>query len=87
MSFQAQLSQALNGVSDKAKEAKEFLVQLKNILQQIQVSRRWCWADSWTGRVGCLSHVEEGEGLLLRQWFSAVMFLEGRPVWLYRPGY
>lgn len=39
MSFQAQLSQALNGVSDKAKEAKEFLVQLKNILQQIQVSR------------------------------------------------
>ncbi|XP_077024440.1 tripartite motif-containing protein 67 isoform X9 [Tamandua tetradactyla] len=32
----AQLSQALNGVSDKAKEAKEFLVQLKNILQQIQ---------------------------------------------------
>lgn len=35
--FQAQLSQALNGISDKAKEAKEFLVQLKNILQQIQV--------------------------------------------------
>ncbi|XP_060047987.1 tripartite motif-containing protein 67 isoform X3 [Erinaceus europaeus] len=33
----AQLSQALNGVSDKAKEAKEFLVQLKNILQQIQM--------------------------------------------------
>ncbi|XP_068404949.1 tripartite motif-containing protein 67 isoform X1 [Eschrichtius robustus] len=32
----AQLSQALNGVSDKAKEAKEFLVQLKHILQQIQ---------------------------------------------------
>ncbi|XP_049500982.1 tripartite motif-containing protein 67 isoform X3 [Panthera uncia] len=32
----AQLSQALNGVSDKAKEAKEFLVQLKNILQQVQ---------------------------------------------------
>ncbi|XP_075396719.1 tripartite motif-containing protein 67 isoform X2 [Tenrec ecaudatus] len=32
----SQLSQALNGVSDKAKEAKEFLVQLKNILQQIQ---------------------------------------------------
>ncbi|XP_012870026.1 PREDICTED: tripartite motif-containing protein 67 [Dipodomys ordii] len=34
--LQAQLSQALNGVSDKAKEAKEFLVQLKNMLQQIQ---------------------------------------------------
>ncbi|ELW68157.1 Tripartite motif-containing protein 67 [Tupaia chinensis] len=34
----AQLSQALNGVSDKAKEAKEFLVQLRNILQQIQVT-------------------------------------------------
>uniref|UniRef100_A0A1A8DYZ3 Tripartite motif containing 67 n=1 Tax=Nothobranchius kadleci TaxID=1051664 RepID=A0A1A8DYZ3_NOTKA len=33
-----QLSQALNGVSDKAKEAKEFLVQLKNMLQQIQES-------------------------------------------------
>ncbi|KTG42426.1 hypothetical protein cypCar_00040819 [Cyprinus carpio] len=33
---QCQLSQALNGVSDKAKEAKEFLVQLKNLLQQIQ---------------------------------------------------
>ncbi|XP_051472158.1 tripartite motif-containing protein 67 isoform X13 [Apus apus] len=32
----AQLSQALNGISDKAKEAKEFLVQLKNLLQQIQ---------------------------------------------------
>ncbi|XP_037541560.1 E3 ubiquitin-protein ligase TRIM9 isoform X7 [Nematolebias whitei] len=31
-----QLSQALSGVSDKAKEAKEFLVQLKNMLQQIQ---------------------------------------------------
>ncbi|XP_023829829.1 E3 ubiquitin-protein ligase TRIM9-like isoform X3 [Salvelinus sp. IW2-2015] len=31
-----QLSQALNGVSDKAKDAKEFLVQLKNMLQQIQ---------------------------------------------------
>uniref|UniRef100_A0A8C1VZS2 Tripartite motif containing 67 n=1 Tax=Cyprinus carpio TaxID=7962 RepID=A0A8C1VZS2_CYPCA len=34
-----QLSQALNGVSDKAKEAKEFLVQLKNLLQQIQVTK------------------------------------------------
>uniref|UniRef100_A0ACB8GBD9 Tripartite motif-containing protein 67 n=1 Tax=Sphaerodactylus townsendi TaxID=933632 RepID=A0ACB8GBD9_9SAUR len=34
--LEAQLSQALNGISDKAKEAKEFLVQLKNILQQIQ---------------------------------------------------
>lgn len=34
---QCQLSQALNGVSDKAKDAKEFLVQLKNLLQQIQV--------------------------------------------------
>ncbi|XP_055005358.1 tripartite motif-containing protein 67 isoform X7 [Boleophthalmus pectinirostris] len=33
-----QLSQALNGVSDKAKDAKEFLVQLKNLLQQIQES-------------------------------------------------
>nr|XP_021504517.1 tripartite motif-containing protein 67 isoform X4 [Meriones unguiculatus] len=32
----AQLSQALNGVSDKAKEAKEFLVQLKDLLQRIQ---------------------------------------------------
>ncbi|XP_077443732.1 E3 ubiquitin-protein ligase TRIM9 isoform X2 [Stigmatopora argus] len=31
-----QLSQALNGVSDKAKDAKEFLVHLKNMLQQIQ---------------------------------------------------
>ncbi|XP_039605882.1 E3 ubiquitin-protein ligase TRIM9 [Polypterus senegalus] len=31
-----QLSQALNGISDKAKDAKEFLVQLKNLLQQIQ---------------------------------------------------
>ncbi|KAM3861287.1 E3 ubiquitin-protein ligase TRIM9 isoform 2-T2 [Diretmus argenteus] len=31
-----QLSQALNGVSDKAKDAKEFLVQLRNMLQQIQ---------------------------------------------------
>lgn len=34
---QCQLSQALNGVSDKAKDAKEFLVQLKNLLQHIQV--------------------------------------------------
>uniref|UniRef100_A0A4W3GRJ6 Tripartite motif containing 67 n=1 Tax=Callorhinchus milii TaxID=7868 RepID=A0A4W3GRJ6_CALMI len=32
----AELSLALNGVSDKAKEAKEFLVQLKNMVQQIQ---------------------------------------------------
>ncbi|XP_043920556.1 tripartite motif-containing protein 67 isoform X2 [Protopterus annectens] len=32
----AHLSQALGGVSDKAKEAKEFLVQLKGLLQQIQ---------------------------------------------------
>ncbi|XP_041044126.1 tripartite motif-containing protein 67 isoform X10 [Carcharodon carcharias] len=32
----AQLSQALNGVSDKAKEAKEFLVHLKNMVQLIQ---------------------------------------------------
>ncbi|CAB1442409.1 unnamed protein product, partial [Pleuronectes platessa] len=31
-----QISQALNGVSDKAKDAKEFLMQLKNMLQQIQ---------------------------------------------------
>lgn len=37
------MSQALNGVSDKAKEAKEFLVQLKNILQQIQVSPVPAW--------------------------------------------
>lgn len=44
--FQAQLSQALNGVSDKAKEAKEFLVQLKNILQQIQVSKAQRWEGS-----------------------------------------
>lgn len=44
--FQAQLSQALNGVSDKAKEAKEFLVQLKNILQQIQVSETRQWEGS-----------------------------------------
>lgn len=36
--LQCQLSQALNGVSDKAKDAKEFLVQLKNMLQQIQVN-------------------------------------------------
>lgn len=40
---QCQLSQALNGVSDKAKDAKEFLVQLKNMLQQIQVTL--CLAD------------------------------------------
>ncbi|GLD73810.1 tripartite motif-containing protein 67 isoform X1, partial [Lates japonicus] len=35
---ECQISQALNGVSDKAKDAKEFLVQLKNMLQQIQIS-------------------------------------------------
>ena len=38
VSLQCQISQALNGVSDKAKDAKDFLVQLKNMLQQIQVS-------------------------------------------------
>lgn len=38
VSPQCQLSQALNGISDKAKDAKEFLVQLKNLLQQIQVT-------------------------------------------------
>lgn len=36
-SLQNQLSQALNGLSDRAKEAKEFLVQLRNMVQQIQV--------------------------------------------------
>ncbi|XP_058149416.1 E3 ubiquitin-protein ligase TRIM9 isoform X13 [Dasypus novemcinctus] len=34
----SQLSQALNGLSDRAKEAKEFLVQLRNMVQQIQES-------------------------------------------------
>ncbi|KAG8449229.1 hypothetical protein GDO86_016049 [Hymenochirus boettgeri] len=34
----SQLSQALNGLSDRAKEAKEFLVQLRNMVQQIQVT-------------------------------------------------
>jgi hypothetical protein len=37
VSLQSQLSQALNGLSDRAKEAKEFLVQLRNMVQQIQV--------------------------------------------------
>uniref|UniRef100_H3B3Q5 Tripartite motif containing 9 n=1 Tax=Latimeria chalumnae TaxID=7897 RepID=H3B3Q5_LATCH len=32
----SQLSQALNCLSDRAKEAKEFLVQLRNMVQQIQ---------------------------------------------------
>ncbi|XP_015673265.1 E3 ubiquitin-protein ligase TRIM9 [Protobothrops mucrosquamatus] len=32
----SQLSQALNGLSDRAKEAKDFLVQLRNMVQQIQ---------------------------------------------------
>ncbi|CAG13222.1 unnamed protein product, partial [Tetraodon nigroviridis] len=32
-----QLSQALNGLSDRATEAKEFLVQLRNMVQHIQV--------------------------------------------------
>lgn len=40
--LQCQLSQALNGISDKAKDAKEFLVQLKNLLQQIQVTLFFC---------------------------------------------
>lgn len=34
---QGQLSQALNGLSDRATEAKEFLVQLRNSVQHIQV--------------------------------------------------
>lgn len=34
---QGQLSQALNGLSDRATEAKEFLVQLRNMVQHIQV--------------------------------------------------
>ena len=38
VSLQCQISQALNGVSEKAKDAKEFLIQLKNLLQQIQVT-------------------------------------------------
>nr|XP_021509669.1 E3 ubiquitin-protein ligase TRIM9-like [Meriones unguiculatus] len=33
---ESQLSQALNGLSDRAKEAKEFLVQLRSMVQQIQ---------------------------------------------------
>lgn len=36
-SLQGQLSQALNGLSDRATEAKEFLVQLRNMVQHIQV--------------------------------------------------
>lgn len=39
-SLQSQLSQALNGLSDRAKEAKEFLVQLRNMVQQIQVPQQ-----------------------------------------------
>ncbi|KAG9336726.1 hypothetical protein JZ751_003074 [Albula glossodonta] len=35
-----QLSQALNILSDRATEAKEFLVQLRNMVQHIQVQRR-----------------------------------------------
>lgn len=35
--LQGQLSQALNGLSDRATEAKEFLVQLRNMVQHIQV--------------------------------------------------
>ncbi|XP_073466098.1 E3 ubiquitin-protein ligase TRIM9 isoform X8 [Aquarana catesbeiana] len=35
----SQLSQALNGLSDRAKEAKEFLVQLRNMVQHIQVTQ------------------------------------------------
>lgn len=50
--LQCQLSQALNGVSDKAKEAKEFLVQLKNLLQQIQVY------NSSSGFVMCFDVLE-----------------------------
>ncbi|KTG01448.1 hypothetical protein cypCar_00001752 [Cyprinus carpio] len=34
--FQGQLSQALNVLSDRATEAKEFLVQLRNMVQHIQ---------------------------------------------------
>ena len=34
---QGQLSQALNILSDRATEAKEFLVQLRNMVQHIQV--------------------------------------------------
>lgn len=37
LSPQGQLSQALNGLSDRATEAKEFLVQLRNMVQHIQV--------------------------------------------------
>lgn len=40
LSLQSQLSQALNGLSDRAKEAKEFLVQLRNMVQQIQVPQQ-----------------------------------------------
>ncbi|NWY27503.1 TRIM9 ligase, partial [Pheucticus melanocephalus] len=38
--LQSQLSQALNGLSDRAKEAKEFLVQLRNMVQQIQNKKK-----------------------------------------------
>lgn len=39
VSTQGQLSQALNGLSDRATEAKEFLVQLRTIVQHIQVPK------------------------------------------------
>uniref|UniRef100_A0A8C3XG44 Tripartite motif containing 9 n=1 Tax=Cyanoderma ruficeps TaxID=181631 RepID=A0A8C3XG44_9PASS len=50
----SQLSQALNGLSDRAKEAKEFLVQLRNMVQQIQVRSAQCLPE---GR--CLSVVRD----------------------------
>lgn len=54
MSFvQGQLSQALNGLSDRATEAKEFLVQLRNMVQHIQVltnthSQTYTWIPNAT---------------------------------------
>lgn len=44
---QSQLSQALNGLSDRAKEAKEFLVQLRTMVQQIQVPSGGYGGEEW----------------------------------------
>lgn len=51
---QGQLSQALNGLSDRATEAKEFLVQLRNMVQHIQVlqQRKQVQSSSFTAAPG-----------------------------------
>lgn len=76
---QSQLSQALNGLSDRAKEAKEFLVQLRSMVQQIQVQGWREWGGAGVGSTGWMQP-KPGEALWLDVfWGNPSFFLPCPP--------